>query len=114
MNEADDQLQSAHIILGYMHISFAFQAPECVIRARDPRLHHISVAYEGFVVLEGIPIPEGTSLTQPFFVGIPSVGASQSQPIVKEEKEEKEEEKEKELGEIVDLSDSQDEFEVFN
>ena len=48
-------------------------------------------------------------------MGIPSVGASQSQPIVKEEEEEKEEEeKEKEPGEIVDLSDSQDKFEVFN
>ena len=48
-------------------------------------------------------------------MGIPSIGASPSQPIFKEEEEEKEEEeKERELGEIVDLSDSQDEFEVFN
>ena len=73
------------------------------------------MAYEGFVIPEGAPILKGTSLAQPLFVGIPSIGASQSQPIVKEEEEEKEEEeKEKELGEIVDLSDSQDEFEVFN
>ena len=43
-------------------------------------------------------------------MGIPSVGASPSQTIVKEE----EEEKEKETEEIVDLSDSQDKFEVFN
>ena len=78
MNEADDQLQSAHIILGYMHISFAFQAPECVIRARDSRLRCISVAYEGFFIPEGAPILKGTSLAQPLFVGIPSVGASQS------------------------------------
>ena len=48
-------------------------------------------------------------------MGILSIGASPSQPIVKEEEEEKEEEeKEKEPEEIVDLSDSQDEFEVFN
>ena len=48
-------------------------------------------------------------------MGILLIGASPSQPIVKEEEEEKEEEeKERELGEIVDLSDSQDEFEVFN
>ena len=49
-------------------------------------------------------------------MGIPSVGASPSQSIVKEEEEEKEEEegKEEEPEEIVDLSDSQDEFEVFN
>ena len=66
------------------------------------------MAFEGFVVLEGVPIPEGTPFTQPLFMGIPLVGASPSQPIVKEEKEEKEEEeeKEKEPEEIVDLSDS--------
>ena len=73
------------------------------------------MAYEGFVVPKGIPIPEGTPFTQSLFVGIPLVGASRSQPIVKEEEEEKEEEeKEKKLEEIVDLLDSQDEFEVFN
>ena len=67
------------------------------------------MAFEGFIILEGVPISEGTPFTQPLFVGIPSVGASPSQPIVKEEeeeKEEKEEEKEKEPEEIVDLSDS--------
>ena len=86
-----------------------------MIKANDPHLHRISVAYKGFVVPEGVPIPEGTPFTQPLFVGIPSVGASPSQPIVKEEEEEEEEkEKEKESEEIVDLSDSQDEFEVFN
>ena len=78
MNEADGQLQATHVILGYKPISFGFQAPKCVIKAKDPRLHRISVAYEGFVVLEGIPIPEGTPFTQPLFVGIPSVGASPS------------------------------------
>ena len=94
MNEADGQLQVAYIILGYKPISLRFQAPKCVIKANDPRLHHNSVAYEGFIVLEGIPIPKGTPFTQPLFVGIPSVGVSPSQPIVKEE-EEKEEEEEK-------------------
>ena len=73
------------------------------------------MAYKGFVVPEGVPIPEGTPFTQPLFVGIPSIGASPSQPIVKEEEEEEEEkEKEKESEEIVDLLNSQDEFEVFN
>ena len=100
------------MILGYQPISLAFQAPKCVIKAKDPCLHCISVAYEGFVVPEGISIPEGTPFTQPLFVGIPSVEASLSRPIDKEEEEEKE--KEKESEEIVDLSDSQDEFEVFN
>ena len=78
VNEADGQLRAAHLILGYTLISRAFQAPKCVIKAKDPQLHRISVPYEGFVVPEGIPIPKGTPLTQPLFVAIPSVGASSS------------------------------------
>ena len=50
VNESDGQLRVAHLILGYNPILRAFQAPTCVIRARDPRLHRISVAYKGFVV----------------------------------------------------------------
>ena len=114
VNEADGQLRAAHVILGYTLISFACQAPKCVIKANDPRLPRISVAYEGFVILEGIPIPEGTPFTQSLFVGIPSVGASSSQPVIKEEEEEKEREEEENPEGIVDLSDSSDEFEVFN
>ena len=49
VNESDSQLKAAHLILGYNPILRAFQASMCVIRARDPRLHKISVAYEGFV-----------------------------------------------------------------
>ena len=106
MNEANGQLQAAHIILGYKPISLRFQAPKCVIKAKDPHLHHISVAREGFVVPEGVLIPKGTPFTQPLFVGIPSGRASPSQPIVKEEEEKEEEEKEKESKEIMDLSNS--------
>ena len=111
VNKADSQLRAAHIILGYTPISLAFQAPKCVIKANDPQLHHISVAYEGFVVPKGIPIPEGAPLTQPLFVGIPSAGESSSQPVPKEEEEERE--KENQEG-IVTLLDSSDEFEVLN
>ena len=118
INEADGQLRAAHLILGYTPISRAFQAPKCVIKARDPRLHCINVAYEGFVVPEGIPIPEGTPLTQPFFVAIPSVGTSSSQPVPQEEEEGKEEEEEKEKEEeeegFVDLTNSLDEAKAFN
>ena len=60
VNEFDGQLRAAYLILGYTRISRAFQAPKCVIKAKDPRLHHISVAYEGFVVPEGIPLPKDT------------------------------------------------------
>ena len=78
INEADSQLRAAHLILGYTPISRAIQAPRCVIRAKDPWLYLISVAYEWFMVPEGILIPEGTPLTQPLFVATPSVGASSS------------------------------------
>ena len=78
MNEADGQLRATHVILGYKPISLGFQALKCVIKAKDPRLHRISVAYEGFIVLEGVQIPEGTPSTQPLFVGIPSIRASPS------------------------------------
>ena len=81
VNEVDGQLRVAHLILGYTPISRTFQAPKCVIKAKYSRLHRISVAYEGFIVPEGIPILEGILLTQPLFVATPSIGASSSQPI---------------------------------
>ena len=107
VNEADGQLKAAHLILGYTPISRAFQAPRCMIKAKDPRLHRISVAYEGFVVPEGIPIPESTPLTQPLPVATPSTGIS-SPPPIPQEKEEGEEEG------FVAVTDSLDEFEIFN
>ena len=111
VNEADGQLRAEYLILGYTPISCAFQAPKCVIKARDPRLHCISIAYEGFVVPEGIPILEGTPFTQSLPVATLSVGISSSLPIPQEE-EEGEEGREEEG--FVDLTDSLDEFEVFN
>ena len=118
MNEADGQLRAAHLILGYTPLSFAFQAPKYVIKARDSRLHRINVAYQGFVVLKGVPLPKDTSRTQTLFVATLLVGVSSSQLILEEEEERKEEEEEEEEErnpeEVVDLSDSLDEFEVFN
>ena len=114
VNEADSQLRVAHLILGYTPISLAFQAPKYVIKAHDPRLHRISIAYQGFIVPEGVPIPEGTPHTQPLFMATPSIGASSSQLILEEREEGKEEEKEKDLEGNVDLTDSSDEFKVFN
>ena len=106
VNEVDGQLRATHVILRYKPISLAFQAPKCVIKAKDPCLHQISVVYEGFIILDGVLIPEGTPFTQPLFVGIPSVEASLSQPVDKEEEEEEEQEQEKEPEGIVDLSNS--------
>ena len=114
VNEVDGQLWAAHIILGYTPISFEFQAPKCVIKAKDPQLHRINVAHEGFIVPEGIPIPKGTPFTQPLFVGISSVGASSSQPILLEEEEDKENEEKEQPEKALDFSDSLDRFEVFN
>ena len=102
------------MILGYTPLSFTFQAPKYVIRACDPRLRHINIAYQGFVIPEGVPLPRDTPLTQPLFVATLSAGASTSQPVLREEEDRGEEEEERNPEEVVDLTDSSDEFEVFN
>ena len=107
INKTNGQLRVAHLILGYTPISHAFQASRCVIRAEDPRLHCINVAYERFVVLEGVPLPTSTPFTQPLPVTTLLAGVPSPSPILQggEEQEEK--------G-FVDLTESTDEFEVFN
>ena len=99
VNEDNNQLKAAHLILGYTPIFRAFQAPKCVIKAHNPCLHRICVAVEGFL------LPEGASISE----GIPLVGPSSSRLVV-EEKDEKAEKKE----EVVELGLSEEEFEVFN
>ena len=111
VNELDGQLRAAHLILGYTPISRAFQAPRCVIRAKDPRLHRISVAYEGFVVLEGIPIPRYSPFTQSLPVATLSAGAPSPSPILQVEEEE---EAEQEEEGFVDLTESIEDYEIFN
>ena len=112
------------MILGYTPISKSFQAPKCIIKAKDPRLHRISIAVPGFLVTElvpegtlaTVPLPKGTFATTPILEGIPRVApplqhvaeeAISSQPTTKEEEEEKD------RG-VVELTDSEDEFAVFN
>ena len=111
VNESDGQLRAAHLILGYTPISHAFQASRCVIRAKDPRFHRISVAYEGFVVPEGIPLLTSTPFTQSLPVATFSAGVPSPSPILQKGEEEEEEQEEKGF---VDLTKSTDEFEVFN
>ena len=82
-----------------------------MVRAKDPRLHCISVAYEGFVVPEGVLLLISTPFTQPLHVATLSTGVPSLSPIL-QEGEEKEEEQEEEG--FVDLTKSTDEFEVFN
>ena len=111
VNEADRQLRVAHLILGYTPISRAFQAPRCVIRAKDRQLHRINVAYEGFVVPEGIPLPTSTPFTQPLPVAMLLAVVPSSSHILQEGEEEEEEQKDEGF---IDLTKSVDEFEVFN
>ncbi|XP_065632273.1 uncharacterized protein LOC136068704 [Quercus suber] len=71
-------------------------------KAKDPRLHRISVIFEGFIVPEGELIPEGEPFTEPLSEAILSTGASSSRSTpqkVGEEEEEKEAEEEDEGGE---------------
>jgi len=115
----DGQLRAVHLILGYKLISSNFQAPKCVIKANDPRLHQISVLVPGFLLPEGVPIPRGTLTTEPIladtittkpiFEGIPKVAlplqqttgvATSSRPTNTEEEE------------VVEVPDSEDEFEI--
>ena len=113
VNESDGQLRAAHLILGYTPISRAFQAPRCVIMARDPRLYRISVAYEGFVVPQGVPFPRYPPLTQPLPVATLAAGATSSPPPPIPQVEEEEEAKQEEEG-FVDLTESTNDYEIFN
>ena len=111
VNESDGQLRATHLILGYNPISHSFQAPSCVIRAKDPRLRRISVAYEGFVVPQDIPLPRYSPLTEPLLVASLTAAATSSPSIFQvEEEEEVEQEKEG----FVDLTSLTDDYKVFN
>ena len=67
-----------------------------MIRAKDPRLHKISVAYEGFVVPQGIPLPQYSPLTEPLPVANLAVATISSPPVFQVEEEEEEVEQEEE------------------
>ena len=111
VNPSDGQLRAAHLILGYNPISRAFQALSCVIKAKDPRLRRISVAYEGFVVPRGIPLPEYSQHTEELPVASLAEVAPSS-PHASQVKEEEEAEREEES--FVDLASATDDYEVFN
>ena len=111
---SDGQLKVAHLILGYTPISKSYQASKCLIKAKDPCLHWITIAAPSFLTIG--PIPEGMLTTNPIPECIPKVAlppqyttgeATSSHPTIIKEEEEKEEE-------IVEVSDSENEFEVFN
>ena len=82
-----------------------------MIRARDPRLQKISVAYEGFIVPQGIPLPRYSPLIESLLVATLATGATSSPPIPQVEEEE--EVKQEEEG-FVDLTESTNDYEIFN
>ena len=82
-----------------------------MIRAKDPRLHRISVAYEGFVVPQGIPLPRYSPLTEPLPVASLAAAATSSPPPIFQVEEEEEVEREEEG--FVDLTLSTDDYEIF-
>ena len=84
-----------------------------MIRAKDPRLHRISVAYEGFVVPQGIPLPRYSPLTEPLPITGLAAAATSYPPIYQVEEEEEEEVEREEEG-FVDLTLPNDDYEVFN
>ena len=53
VNEGDYQVRAAHKILGYNPIQNSFSAPRYVIKAKDPRLHRITIAERGFLLPKG-------------------------------------------------------------
>ena len=97
---SDGQLRVAHLILSYTPISESFQVPKCAIKAKDLRLHQISVVVPGFLTVD--PIPEG----------IPKIALT-SQRVIKKEATSSQSSTKEEEG-IVEVSNSKDNFEVFN
>ena len=65
MNEGDNQVRAAHKILGYDPIQKSFSAPKYVIRAKDPRLHRITIVENSFLLLEGSSTQGGATLVSP-------------------------------------------------
>ena len=96
----DGQLRVAHLILGYNPLPSSFQAPKCVIKAKDPCLHLVNVVVPGF--LNPSLGPQGLLKAEALHQYKAEDEATPSQPAIKEEEEEK-----KGVVEVLD-------FEVFN
>ena len=75
VKESDFQVRAAHKILGYDPIQKSFSALKYVIKAKDPRLHRITIAKHGFLLPEGSSTQGGATLA----------GSSSSQQAVETE-----------------------------
>ena len=99
MNKGGNQVRAAHKILGYDHIQKSFSALKYVIRAKDPRLHKITIVKHDFLLPEGSSAQGGATL----------VGTSSSQQAVEAEEVEVESEEQ-----VAELGQSEDEFGVID
>ena len=75
----DGQLWELHVILGFNLISKHFQSPKHIIRAKDPRLALIDIAFPGFLTTASPP--SGTQDTQLPALLITKLLYSQEPPI---------------------------------
>ena len=85
--------------LGTILFRKSFSATKYVIRAKDPRLHRIIVAEQGFLLPEGSSAQEGATLA----------GSSSSQQVAEVEEVGAEGEEQ-----VVELGQSEDEFGAFD
>ena len=99
MKESDFQVRVAHNILGYDPIQKSFSTPKYMIKAKDPRLHRITVAKHGFLLPEGSSTQGGATLAS----------SSSSQQAVETEEVRAEGEEQ-----VIELGQSKDEFGVFD
>ena len=99
MNEGDNQVRAAHKILGYDPIQKSFLAPKYVIRAKDPRLHRITIAEHSFL------LPEGSSAQG----GVRLAGSSSSHQATEAEEVRAESEKQ-----VAELGQFEDDFGAFD
>ena len=99
MNEGDNQVRASHKILGYDPIQKSFSASKYMIRAKDPRLHRITVVEHGFLPSEGSSTQEGATLARSFL--------SQQTTEAEELRAEGE-------GQVAELGQPVDEFGVFD
>ena len=82
-----------------------------MIKAKDPQLRRISVAYEGFIVPQGIPLPEYSQHTEALPVASLAEVVPSSPPAF-QVKEEEEVEREEEGSAV--LASATDDYEVFD
>ena len=99
MNESGNQFRAAHKILEYDPIQKSFSAPKYVIRAKDSRLHRITVAEQGFLLPEGSSAQGGATLAGSSL----SQQAAEAEEVGAEGKEQ-----------VAELGQSEDEFDPFD